>query len=63
MLTSVPFYYDWIAEQCPECVGMSFIHCPETPEIERQSTCNIVIHSEGITEDIKFRVIGFIYCR
>ena len=35
LLTSIPFYYDWIAEECHECVGFAgmeyllhiFVHC------------------------------------
>ena len=33
LLTSIPFYYDWIKEQCPECGGvdgMEYISNPHT---------------------------------
>jgi len=53
LLTSIPFYYDWIAEECHECVGFDEMNPTITLEdemVEENMMVNmdrIVMHQDG----------------
>lgn len=58
VLTSVPYYYDWIAEQCPECVGMlsdvldfGLIQILQKSESSDANRLHFEYHSAGDTDD------------